>query len=333
MKKLWILGSSLLVAGSTLGAAISVNFHVSDDKDAIKDHILAGSEAAGLDDNTTWNNINIGVSGKHDKPLYPFTATSLQDDIGNKKAATLAATSKSPWFCGYASGPANVAQELQLVGNHDDLFNSYLALNGPSGTGNFEDTARLKISDLSSDYTDKGYKLIIYSDSDKTPASKKEKNTRTSYFKVTAPGRVQTQMIEDDTEARQANTFSGIYFESDNQETGADYANYVVFDNMTASSFEIEVYSDENGGRGVINGFQIVANEGPVVANNGSITKNPVVANNGPVAPDEDLIVATQSTVAPSNAKPESNSTAPQSGMLGGLNLIVAIALLFRKCC
>jgi hypothetical protein len=246
-------------------ATISVNFYAGDDAD-IDDHQLTGAEVAGLNNDTSWNNISVGNGGAHNSAGAIFVSTVLTDSDGDTEAATIAPSVSSTWFVGYCANSAAEDEELNLAGsNQDDLYNSYLALNGPGGDGSPADAAVLVISGLGEAYTKSGYNVIIYSDSDKRPATAV---TRQSIFALTPEGstNVFTKFTEDDFNPSTpvTNTFSGTFIEGDSSEDGTDYSNYVVFSNLTASGFSLDVYADAAGGRGAINGFQIVAN-GPLV--------------------------------------------------------------------
>ncbi|CAA6692117.1 Unannotated [Lentimonas sp. CC19] len=225
---------------------ISVNFHVGDDSDNQVDHILTSGEMAGLASYATdqWNNIDIGNGGSNDSAQI-FAATNLSDASGNLSVATLSTSADSTWFTGYAAGPASSEAELGLAGNDDDLFNSYLALNGPSGDGTPADAAILNVSGLGSDYTSGGYAVIVYSDSDKTSSS----STRTSTFTLTPLGESSIALSTEDNA-----TFS----ESYDADGGDGYSNYVVFENLSAASFSLELTSPGGGGRAALSGFQII---------------------------------------------------------------------------
>jgi len=239
---------------------ISVNFHVQGDVNAQADHELTGSEAAGIDNNTSWNNIGVGVKQTNSGATI-FATTALSDDGGNSSAATLSSTlttgASSGWFVGYAASQASTEGELGLAGtNHDDLFNSYLALNGPEGDGNPLDNFQLSITGLGTDFTTNGYNIIIYSDSDRRNTG--SNNRRSEYTITPTVGSATTVFVEDDDPATTVNIFDGTYLLSDNSETGADYSNYTVVSGLTADGFTIDLFSDD-GGRGAISGFQIVA--------------------------------------------------------------------------
>ncbi|MGJ8649410.1 MAG: PEP-CTERM sorting domain-containing protein [Opitutaceae bacterium] len=263
-----LLGAAAIAFSSFASAqSISVNFHVGNDTDAQADHEITGTEAAGLDGNTTWNNINVG-DGATNSGATIFADTTLSDDNGDTSAATLGSTlttgASSSWFVGYAASQASAEGELGLAGtNHDDLFNSYLALNNPQGDGNPLDNFQLSITGLGTDFTTNGYYVIIYSDSDRRNTSS---NSRRSEFLVTPGGGLGTTVfVEDDDPAATVNIFDGTYILSDNSETGADYSNYTIVSGLTADSFTIDIFSDD-GGRGAISGFQIVAVPEPSVA-------------------------------------------------------------------
>ena len=244
-------------------AIISINFHVGDDNDAQADHELTGTEAAGLDGNTSWNNVNVGVGATNPAAAEIFAPVTLSDDSGNASAGTLTSTltagTTATWFAGYAATQASANGEIGLAGtNDDDLFNSYLALNGPNGDGTPLDNFVLTVSGLGADYTTFGYSIVIYSDSDRRNST--AANVRTSVFTISPTGgTTSTILVEDDDATEAVNTFAGTYIESDNDTTGADYSNYTVLEGLTADTFEIEVTSPD-GGRGAISGFQIIAN-------------------------------------------------------------------------
>ncbi|CAA6692116.1 MULTISPECIES: PEP-CTERM sorting domain-containing protein [unclassified Lentimonas] len=259
-----LLGASSLALSSVLSAdTISVNFHVGNDADsatpAQADHEITGSEAAGLDNNTTWNNINVGNSGNNSTAGSIFTTTVLTDDAGDASAATISqGGGDSTWFVGYGADSAGGASEIGLAGsNHDDLFNSYLALNSSTyGDGNPSDAGYISITGLGTAYTSGGYNLIIYSDSDKRAGSTGA--DRTSEFSIIPGGGslITNYLVEDDIPNRI--TFSGTYIASDNSDTDDAYSNYTVIAGLTADSFDLYIHSDD-GGRGAISGFQIVA--------------------------------------------------------------------------
>ena len=245
-----------VIVGSPI---ISVNFHA-DDVDALAEHEITSGEVAGFIpiDGQFWTNINIGAPGPRGvEPIFP--STTLTDNSGNSNAATIAPSVDSSVFVGYAASAAGTAAELGLSGNDDDLFNSYLALNGPNGDGSPADAAVLNISGLSSAFTNGGYTLIIYSDSDRRGPD----TTRQSFFTLTPNGESPlTSLVEDDFTEANPNTFSGSYFFSDGEDDGADYANFTIFEGLSAESFSLEVTSPGGGGRGAISGFQIVGGTG-----------------------------------------------------------------------
>lgn len=247
----------LALATTATAGSISVNFHVDGDADAQADHELTTGETAGFVavDGQFWNNVNVGTAAAHNTAGPIFGSTALTDDMGNATAATLTPSANSTWFVGYAASSAATAAELGLAGNDDDLFNSYLALNGPSGDGSPADAAVLNITGLGSDFTGPGYNLIIYSDSDRGTAN--TSSARTSTFTVTPGGGSATAVFTEDDGAA-LGAFDGTYILSDGVESGDDFSNYVVISGLTASSLSIEVTSDD-GGRGAISGFQIVA--------------------------------------------------------------------------
>ena len=247
---------ALLIAASlSYGQTISVNFHVGNDADNQQDHELASGESAGFVAADNWNNINVGDGGGNSTGAI-FAATSLGDSDGNSNVATIESTQSSTWFVGYAASTAALANELDLANtNHDDLFNSYLALNGPGGDGSPADDAELEVSGLGTAFTDNGYDLYIYSDSDRGF----QNGDRRSVFTVTPSGESSlVSFTEDDSSASGGSEFTGTYVRSDETESGADYSNYTVFRNLNADSFVLNLTSPD-GGRGAISGFQIVA--------------------------------------------------------------------------
>ena len=249
-----ILGASML---SVSASTISVNFHVGNDGNAQADHELAAGELAGLVPVDNWNNINIGNGGANNDSAAIFSSATLNDSTGVSTGATLAPDVISSWFVGYAASNAATEGELGLAGNQDDLFNSYLALNGPGGDGTPPDEAVLTITSLPAAFTDNGYQLIIYSDTDRGPANGGD---RTSIFTVTPTGGSAISVLtEDDGSLDPDATFDGEFILSDNADTTDDYSNYTVINDLTADGFTIDVTSPD-GGRGGISGFQIIAN-------------------------------------------------------------------------
>lgn len=257
---------TLLLAAllSSAGAdSISVNLHVEGDSNAQADHEFDGVEIAGAPGYavTTWNNVGVGSGAAHGTGEI-FPSTALSDNLGNTAAATLATSANSTWFVGYAASSAANANELNLAGNDDDLFNSYLALNGPSGDGSPADAAVLQVSGLAAPYTTNGYSLVIYSETDKGDGG--GSGNRRSVFTVSQAGQTNiAAFTEDDSNFSGSNNFDGTYVLSDGVESGADYSNYVIIPNLTAASFTLEVTSPD-GGRGGLSGFQIVSNGSPL---------------------------------------------------------------------
>lgn len=272
----WLLGFAALAAFVAVSSApassatISVNFHVGSDADAQAEHELTAGETAGLVpvDGQFWNNINVADAGGNALgSLIP--ATPLVDNTGSN-AATIATSVDTTWFVGYNASRVAEAFELGLTGNDDDLFNSYLALNGPSGDGTPADAAVINITGISSAFTafPGGYDLILYSDSDRggfrtagnPPLPAANEGNRQSTFIVTpGGGSAITVFTEDDySDSPALRTFDGTYVLSDGVEDGEDYSNYVVVSGLTASSLSIDLTSFD-GGRGAINGFQLVA--------------------------------------------------------------------------
>ena len=240
-------------------AVISVNFFATD-VDAPADHIVESGETAGFlpTEGDLWTNIDLRAPGAHGSEAV-FPQTALIDSTGNANAATISASSESTFFVGYAASSATDAQELGLEGNDDDLFNSYLALNGPSGDGTPLDAGILNVSGLGAAYTRGGYSVIIYSDSDR----RNEGNgVRQSLFTLTpGGGNAVSAFVEDDDGEPGVNIFDGQYVFSDGIDDGADYSNFVIFEGLTADSFSLEVTSPD-GGRGAISGMQIIGFSG-----------------------------------------------------------------------
>ena len=271
MKKIFsfmIAIMAVMVFGSYLHAdIISVNFHVEDDMDAQAAHEFDGVETAGVGSFNTsfWNNVGIGAGGNNTAAAQIFAPATLFDDSGNSSAATLTSTlaggaSTATRFGGYAASSAAGEAELTNGISDDNLFNSYLALNGPNGDGSPTDNFVLDIAGLGLPFTTNGYDLIIYSDTDRGPTT--SGNARTSVFTVTeAGGTVSSALTEDDNSAPRV--FDGNYILSDGNGAGTDYSNYTVISGLSASSFTLEITSPGGGGRGGISGFQIVATAVP----------------------------------------------------------------------
>ena len=245
---------------------VSVNFHADDLGDAGSSnpaaHMFDGTEAAGITSarTTAWNNILIGNGGAGSGATI-FATQSLSDDSGNSSAAvissTLTAGTSSSWFIGYAASNAASEEELNNGLSDDNLFNSYLALNGPNGDGSPQDNFVLDVSGLGAEFTTNGYDLIIYSDTDRGPASNSD---RTCVFAVTPSGGSTVSVLTED-DGSVDGVFNGSYILSDNSDTNDTFSNYTVLSNLTAASFSLEITSPGGGGRGGISGFQIVAND------------------------------------------------------------------------
>ena len=231
MKILSAIPVLFLLPTISYASPISVNFHVGNDSSNQADHELSSGEIAGLIaiDGASWNNINVGNGGATNTATPIFASTTLTDKSG-ADAATIAPSVNSSRFIGYAASSAANANELGLSGNHDDLFNSYLAL----GSG---DAAALNITGLGPTYTADGYRVIIYSDSDR--GSSGSSGTRTSTFTI---GGTSQNVIDNQ------HVFSGTY---------TDGTNYTIFTGLTDDNFSINLVSAD-GGRAAISGFQIL---------------------------------------------------------------------------
>ncbi|MDB2686537.1 sulfatase-like hydrolase/transferase [Mariniblastus sp.] len=256
------------------GQTISVNFHVGNDSNAQAQHELTAGESAGVVASANWNNINVGNAATNSGASV-FSTTSLSDDSGDSSAATITSvlatgSSSTSWFVGYAASAAAQANEIALSGtDNDELFNSYLALNGPGGDGSPADAAYLGITGLGADFTANGYDLIIYSDSDRGGDGNA---VRESVFTISpSVGSTRVANVQDDEAARPGDakpTFDGTFIASDNVSGGTKYSNYTIIEGLTAESFTINVTSPD-GGRGAISGFQIVAKSDPVMPPDG----------------------------------------------------------------
>ena len=267
LKTLFLMLPVFLISTIANAQMISVNFHVGNDADAQDSHVFDGTETAGLPDFNTaeWNNVDVGNGGGNAAATEIFAPVMLSDDSGNATTTMLSSTlvgadvTDSEWFGGYAFSAASDEGELPNGISDDNLFNSYLALNGPNGDGTPLDSFVLDVTGVGAPFTTDGYDLIIYSDTDRRSTGGSN-NPRTSNFTVTeAGGAVSTALVEDDNVAAPlTRDFNGEYILSDGDGAGTNYSNYTVISGLTASSFSLEVSSPGNGGRGGISGFQIV---------------------------------------------------------------------------
>lgn len=240
---------------SVCAKSISVNFHVSDDSE-VEEHQITEGEFAGspkygvLTDQ--WNNINVGPGGQRKFPRIPFPPTDLKDENGDPTEVRLSFSAKSTHFVGYAASAVLERKELGLEGNQDDLFNSNLSLGD-------EDTAVLVVEGLGREYTDAGYSLVIYSDTDQ--GRKRLEGSRRSVFTLTlSDGHEISKFVEDDDGAAIGDpTFNGQFILTDEVDGGEDYSNVAVFEGLAADSFTIRL-SSVDAKRAAISGFQIVKN-------------------------------------------------------------------------
>jgi hypothetical protein len=245
-------GSSCLSANS-----ISVNFHVGDDPQ-LQEHRITPGESAGSEEygvlSDWWNNINVGDGGLHRKSGQIFSPTKLKNHKGKNTGAILNTLGVSSYFVGYVACAETVGEELQLPGNQDDLFNSYLSLG-------VEDVTALQVSNLGTDFTVGGYTVVIYSDTDEGRKKVNASGPRRSIFKLTpSNGTTIERFTEDDPRAsNHDSTFDGTFVLSDGIESGPDYSNVAVFEGLTADSFTIQLISPDSK-RGGISGFQIISN-------------------------------------------------------------------------
>jgi hypothetical protein len=262
-----------LVCASANAAVISVNFHATETVPQPVDpapdqaaHEVAGSETAGFESAQNWNNVNLGDTGVQATETV-FSSVNLVDGTGANSGATLAPSSTGTYFVGYvASRAVDEEEELDTsqpgyVGtdDSDDLYNSYLGLN----TG---DGVVLEIRGLGTEFTGPGYRVIIYSDSDRGRSTNFTPRTSVFTLKDTSDGVLASSLVEDDDPNTTAETdfgandptFNGTYVLSDGVNDSVEYSNYTILDNLTASDFNLEIDSPD-GGRGAINGFQIVA--------------------------------------------------------------------------
>ena len=118
------------------------------------------------------------------------------------------------------------------------------------------DTGNLQVTGLGTDFTTPGYKVIVYFDTDNA--------NRTHTLTLTPAGGSALVKVGDDS-----GSYSGTFVET----TGAgNYANYAVFENITAASFTLVM--DSNTGRAAVNGIQIVSNDHPMPVEINSLTAN-----------------------------------------------------------
>lgn len=252
------VGSVMIVCSSALIAkSISVNLHVGDDENPDEHQITAG-EFAGSEEygilTDQWNNIDLGAGGLHRKPQGIFPRAKLKDQAGKPTGVMLKSPVKSSYFVGYAASSEALGELLDLPGNQDDLFNSYLSLGA-------DDSAVLEISNLGSDFTAGGYSAVIYSDTDEGRKKKVASGPRQSLFKLTPSGGPAIEKFTEDDPGilNSDSTYNGSFILSDGVEDGLDYSNLVVFEGLTADSFTLELIAPDSK-RGGISGFQIIAN-------------------------------------------------------------------------
>ena len=218
----WLAGVPIATA-----ASISINLWNSAAGNAANNTVEPGEAAGAVSvDGQFWNNISFpgGTAG-------PFTVNQAVIDDSGVDAATFESTLGSAFvgFSGAAGAPTDTGDR--------NMMTSYLSYDVAGEGGGPDDEGNLTISGLGAAFTDVGYDVYIYGDSDV--------NNRT--FSVTVGG--QTNQIVDDA------TYDGNLTLADG--VGGDNENYTVFRNLTSSSFSIEMDSDV--GRGAVNGIQIVA--------------------------------------------------------------------------
>ncbi|MGB0774742.1 MAG: sulfatase-like hydrolase/transferase, partial [Akkermansiaceae bacterium] len=261
----------LLTLACTLSLhARSISVNLFNNAGAADNNQLESGETAGVIpvSGEHWNNIgfNNGVlSG-----AAAQRNQAIKDDDGNTSAATFISTLGSA-YVGYAG----------VSGTEDgsrDLMSSYLSFDAGTDTGN------LQINGIGSAFTSPGYKVIVYFDTDNS--------NRTHTLTLTPSGGSALVKVGDDS-----GSYSGTFVET----TGAgNYANYAVFENLTAASFTIAM--DSNTGRAAVNGIQIVSNDHPVPPKIQSLTtSNHYVSAGTTVTLSWQVDGATSMTLNPGN--------------------------------
>lgn len=276
-----IMGCLLAFAPAIKGfaASISINFCVGQNDTNLVD---AGETATQFQsvDGTNWNNVLLANS--FGKPTIFTTASTggnfirLRDDSGNTNAAQLTSTLNNNGYCNYSS----VTPEPQLSSSGEaGMMNSYILIGNVNGTNE-----TFTVSGLGNAFTTNGYKVYLFFDIGMAGTG-----LRTLGYSV--------------SDGANSNIFWAGDTAGDNSDTNDDGviewkkatgiasgsatagANYALFEGLTGSNFTVSLPTiiSGSGGRGAINGIQIIANVGalPVIT---SFAATPGTITNGTAA-------------------------------------------------
>lgn len=202
---------------ATASADIGINFHYSGSGG------LAPSAVAGVIPRSGWNNIDVGDAGAFSGA--PFGSTSLSNADGSPSGASISTTLASGYNGASGSGTATADRQM---------FGEYISWDQVGDGDDKEDSGNIRVSGLGAEFTDGGYDVILYFDS----------NAADRIFTFTVAGESIT--------GKDAATFSGTFAEA----AGSNASNYARFRGLTAPGFTIDANS--NTGRAALNGLQII---------------------------------------------------------------------------
>ncbi len=213
-----------------LAHAKTISLNIYNNDGAAETNLVDSGETAGEVSIAAehWN--NLGFSNGNISGAAAQKNVALKDDSGNASAAQFVSSLNSAYV-----GYSGATQGSGSLGSRN-LMNSYLAFK-PSDGGN------LQISGLSTDFSNPGYRVYVYFDTDNAD--------RTHTLILTPAG--SAPLVKTGTDS---GTYSGKFV----QTSGAgNYANVAVFENISAASFTLAMNS--NVGRAAVNGIQIVSND------------------------------------------------------------------------
>ncbi|HEV7298317.1 MAG TPA: PEP-CTERM sorting domain-containing protein [Tepidisphaeraceae bacterium] len=231
--------AAIVVPSVANAAVISVNFQRSGDTP------LTATQTAGVVPAANWNDAVVSSA------VTPsLAAGTVKDDAGNALASTT---------IGWSSTSVYRIFTATATTGDGQLMKAYLDNNG---------AATITIANLPATFTDAGYKVIVYADSDKTDGD------RVGQYRILSGTSGSTQLGEAkylrDSANFTANGTSANYVEStvtvnpvpaDNTTEALAIGNYVTLGSdaapLTASTFRIEAFAARFNGS--VNGFQIVS--------------------------------------------------------------------------
>jgi arylsulfatase A-like enzyme len=241
MKKLLLPLAVCIFVSSAQAQIIGVNFRIGTNDNNSVDADESATSMVPVS-GANWNNITVRNSGTGSVNVA-FDGTALVDDSGTSAATLNTTIGVGGGYAEWADVTAGTARGAE---GEAGLMQSHLNFGG-SVSGE-----TLTISELGTEFTDNGYKVLVFFDMGSgTSRTYGITIGSTTYWTADVTG---TDGDPDNDGLMEWKQATGT-----DSATATQSANYAVFDGLSASSFTIEGVS--TGGRSIISGFQVVSND------------------------------------------------------------------------